>query len=58
MKLHASGEDYLEAILVLHKADGYILSCIEPYGRCAMTFPSGSERSTLGRKADAALCGR
>ena len=49
MKLHASGEDYLEAILVLHKADGYILSCIEPYGRCAMTSP-GSERSTLTAK--------
>ena len=24
-----------------HKADGYILSCIEPYGRCAMTSPLG-----------------
>ncbi|MCC2865016.1 AraC family transcriptional regulator [Anaerovorax odorimutans] len=25
-----------------HKADGYILSCIEPYGRCAMTSLLGA----------------
>ena len=25
-----------------HKADGYILSCTEPYGRCAMTFLLGA----------------
>ncbi len=41
-----------------HKADGYILSCIEPYGRCAMNLPPGSERSTPGRKAGVAACGR
>ena len=50
MKLHASGEDYLEAILVLHKADGYILSCIEPYGRYAMTSPPGASDPHLAAK--------
>ena len=28
MKLHASGEDYLEAILVLHKKTGMVRSCL------------------------------
>ena len=28
MELHASGEDYLEAILVLHKKMGMVLSLI------------------------------
>lgn len=38
-----------------YKADGYILFCAEPGGRCAMT--SMSERSTPDRKASMAACG-
>ena len=39
-----------------YKADGYILFCTEPYGRCAMTS-LGSERSTPIRKAGVAAAG-
>ena len=48
MKLHASGEDYLEAILVLHKKMGMVRSvdvarhmCLNP--ACAMRWlPCGT----------------
>ena len=47
MKLHASGEDYLEAILVLHKKMGMVRS-VDVARHLEVTKPSAVSYTHLG----------
>ena len=54
MKIHASGEDYLEAVLILQKKQGMVLSLIHIFGETiAIIGLNGAGKSTLAR----CICG-
>ena len=58
MKLHASGEDYLETILVLHKKMGMVRSVdvarhlgVSKPSVCHAVAPAGGRLSYYGRRS-------